>query len=55
MAAESTSSHLQVLHRTFNTFHNFATTFGRDSAMHSSNTEEADLAKLLYTSSVVSG
>lgn len=32
VTAESSGSQIQVLHRTFNTFHNFATTFGTNNA-----------------------
>lgn len=53
VVAESTSSHFQVLHRTFNTFHNFATTFGRHHAPMATKVDEANLIKLLFTSSEV--
>lgn len=52
VAAESSSSHVQVLHRTFNTFHNFATTFGKDDAAHFT-TKEANSIQPLYTSLAV--
>lgn len=54
LTADLSSSRIQVLHRTFNTFHNFATTFGRGNAAHCTKTVGADRVQLHYTSSVVS-
>lgn len=54
VTADSSSLHIQVLHRTFNTFHNFATTFGRGNAAHCTKMVGANQVQLHYTSSVVS-